>query len=405
MNLFLACLVAAAPLSLEQALARTRQSAIVSSGFAAADDKRHMNSDISWLADGLQVSVQPGWRFFPTTERQVQMGGSITQPFRLSGFAQHRKDEAFAHADALAASAKLVSFTRDEATTRAWFHLWEGHRQFEEARDAHAQAEQLENLVARAAALGALTAADESEAQSFKSEAALQLLSAEGDVWDRSAVLAQAMGVPLQEPLHTTDDLPAAAQSTLAMDQNVMSLLSCHPEVQQDLAQARAARSREREEASYRSNRIDVGVAAYYDNPRGFVTFLNLGVDLGWFDRGERERGSHLAEARLAEGRAKDAESSLGSTLRLLIHEQQHREEVWQEVKSKLVPSLHTLDAQNEKRLAAGDITVFERLQSKRRLLSARVRLRASEAQLGLARESLAHLLRLLGDCRSGAMQ
>lgn len=405
MILLLACLVAATPLSLDQALALTHQSAIVSSAFAAADDKRLMNKEISWLADGLQVGVQPGWRFSPATERQVQMGGSITQPFRLSGFARHRKDEAFARADSLAASAKLTLFTRDEATTRAWFHLWEGQRQVEEARDAHAQAEHLDGLVARAAALGALTAADQSESQSFLSEAALQLLSAEGDLWDRSAALAQAMGVPLLEPLHTTDTLPATSQSNLAVDQDISTLLSCHPEVQQDLAQARAARSREREEASFRSNRVDVGVAAYYDNPRGFVTFLNLGVDLGWFDRGERERGNYLAEARLAEGRAKDAESSLSSTLRLLIHEQQHREEVWLEVKNKLVPSLQTLDAQNEKRLAAGDITVFERLQSKRRLLSSRVRLRAAEAQVGLARESLAHLLRLLGDCRSAGMQ
>jgi outer membrane protein TolC len=386
-----------APLSLDSALQRTAQAPGVRQNFAAVDIKRDMNRHLSPLADGLQIAIQPGWRFLPAAEKQFQMGLSVTQPFRLSAFGTHRKEGANFEASALEANARLNAFQREVATTAAWFSLWEGWQQLHEVEQAKVLAERLLVLVARAAALGVLSASDEAEAQVFLSEAELQRLAAEGEVWDRSAQLAKAMGEAMTEPITVTDEIDAAP--TAAALKAARQLAQCHPEVQQDRALAAASRSKEREEASYRASRFDVGVAAYYDNPRGLVTFLNFGVDLGLFDRGERERGSALAQARLAEGRATDAERAATTTLTLFEHEIEHRAEVQRELSTRLLPSLERLDQQNERRLSAGDITVFELLQGRRRLLATRTRLRTAEAQLGSARQVFARYFTLLDHC------
>ena len=386
-----------APLSLDDALARTARSPGVRQTFAAVDLKRDMNTRISPLADGLQIAIQPGWRFLPATEKQFQMGLSVTQPFRLSSFGANRRENAFFEANALEASARLNAFQREVATTTAWFSLWEGWQQLREVEQAKVLAERLLVLVARAAGLGVLSASDEAEAQVFLSEAELQRLNAEGEVWDRSALLSKAMGEPMTEPITVTPDI--AAVPTIAFSKTAAALTQCHPEVQQDRALASASLSKEREEASYRASRFDVGLAAYYDNPRGLVTFLNFGVDLGLFDRGECERGNALAQAKVAEGRAVDAEQAAITTSTLFEHEVEHRAEVQQELSARLLPALERLDQQNERRLSAGDITVFELLQARRRLLATRTRLRSAEAQLGNARQVAARYLALLDHC------
>lgn len=398
-------LAAAMPtaVSLDEALTRARTSVAVSSGFAAVAEKRALNDRISPLADGLQIAVQPGWRFLPSSERQAQMGLAVTQPFRLGSYSQHRRDEAMHSAAALAAAAELEAFSRETAAMVAWFALWEARTRLAEAGRERALAARTVELVGRSAQLQVLTAADASEAQSYLSEAELQRLNAEGELWDRSADLARAMGERMTDVLVTTDDLPAASEVPRERLDRVGSTIGCHPRVRQEAALARASRSREREEATFRAGRFDVGLAAYYDNPRGFVTFLNLGVDLGLFDRGERDRGSALAAARQAEGRAEDAAANARTTLTLLVHERAHREEVRVELSERLVPALERLAEQNEKRLSAGDIAVFELLQTRRRLLSARARLHGADAQLSLAQQAIARFAALFDQCDGGA--
>lgn len=393
-SLFLTAVICV-PLSLDEALNRTAQASGVISAFAAVEMKRDMNTRISTLADGLQIAIQPGWRFLPSTEKQMQMGLAVTQPFRLSSFSTHRREQALFEANALHANARLNAFQREIATTVAWFALWEGWQQLGEVEQAKQLAEKLLTIVARAAALGVLSTNDEAEAQVFLSEAELQRLSAEGDIWDRSATLAKAMGQTMSTPIAVTAELP----NTPVRSPEPQAQPRCHPEVEQDHALALSSVSREKEEESYRTSRFDVGLAAYYDNPRGLVTFVNFGVDLGVFDRGERERGSLLAQARLSEGRAADAEKAAITSLALLRHEREHRAEVKQELSERLLPALDKLDQRNERRLAAGDMSVFELVQGKRRLLEFRRRLRSAEAMLGSAEQVLARYETLLSRC------
>ncbi|HEY8926942.1 MAG TPA: TolC family protein, partial [Polyangia bacterium] len=121
----------------------------------AAQEKAALDRQIAALPFNPQVTVQPGWRFAPASAREPELIAEIVQPWNLSGQSSARRLAAGIEGDALRAEARLVALDARLAVARAWIDLWAAERLVEEARREEVIAEELERLVARAAALRA----------------------------------------------------------------------------------------------------------------------------------------------------------------------------------------------------------------------------------------------------------
>ena len=188
------------------------------------------------------------------------------------------------------AEARVAALASRLSAARAWINVWAAEHVLEETRREERIAAELERLVDRAAALGAMTRADLAEARAYHAEARVAVLNAEGEAFQSGLTLAREVGAPEALPLRAEGALPAAPVPSPAIRPDYLQRMNALPVVVLKDFQARAARARAVEEEAARGSIAQLGAILQRDAPGGLVISGIARVTFPVFDRGERER-------------------------------------------------------------------------------------------------------------------
>lgn len=367
-------------LSFDQAVGQAASAPAVLAARKAAVASRDLADQISSLTHNPQLALQPGLRLRPDDAREPELLAEIVMPWNLSGHGRARRQSAALEGAALQAAERAALLDRRLGVARAWIDLWAGERTLEELRSGTQLAAELERLVERAAALEAATRADVAEARAFHSEARLDLLAAEGALFEAGLALARQLGLARPAPVGTVGELPAP---TLPNERAIVASgerLDRLPSARLARLRARAASARTVEEGAARGTTLSLGAGIQRDAPGGLVLSAIARVSPSLFDRGERERSVAAAGAAALEG---EAEASLREARAELIvsqHESHHTAAQVAELQDRLVPAARQAAELRRRIYQEGDATLVEVLRAQRAALSASSRLLRARA-------------------------
>lgn len=398
--IFLSVLLAAEPPSVERqaltfdaALGLAASTPNVVGRDQAARTKAALDERIAAVPFNPQLTLQPGWRFAPADARQPELIAEIVQPWNLSGQGSARRRAAKTEEEALRAEARMVALDARLAAARAWIDLWAAERVLDETRREEAIAGELERLVGRAAALGAMTRADLAEARAYHAEARGTVLAAEGELFLRGISLAREVGSQDVAPLRTAGPLPSPpvppATELAAFLQRAANL----PSVAARALQAQAARAREIEDHAARGTLLQLGAVVQRDAPGGLVVSGLARVTFPIFERGERERAGMQAEAAALEGERASALLAGRADLASSAHEVEHTAAMLAVIRDDLVPASREAAQTRRRIFENGGATLLEVLQSDRAAVAAASRQWRVEAEQAWSRTKLWLLL------------
>lgn len=380
---------ARSPLTFDAALGLAEDVPRAAAAARAVQEKTDLDGHIAALPYNPQIAVQPGWRFAPREARQPEIIVEILQPWNLSAYGRARRRTVSVEEEVLRAEARAVALAARLGAARAWIELWAGEHVVEEVRREEAIAGELERLVERAAALGAMTRADLAEAAAYHAEARIAVLAAEGEVFQRGLTLAREVADHDGLPLHTMGDAPAPSVPAEARRTEFMDRAAALPLVSLRELQARAARARELEELGARGALAQVGAVLQRDAPGGLVVSGLARVTLPVFERGERERAGLLAEAARLEGEQREALIAARAEIALSFHEVSHSAEVLAVLRDDLAPSSRQAAETRRRIFEHGGATLLEVLQSDRAAVAAASRSWRVQAEHAWARTKL----------------
>jgi len=317
----------------------------------------------------------------------------VSQSFNLSGQGEARGEAVRVEEAALEAEARAVLLERRLSVAEAWLALWAAEQAVEQSTQEVTLAESFRKAVDSAAALGASTKLEQSEASAYLAEARLALLDAEGLVAERRVVLARLLGQEPSRPPRATGPLPEVELPASESYASVVVRAEQLPDAEARSLGAKAERARAEELRTQRDTWLNLGVSGTreYDGAYGGALTVSLVPPL--FDRGERERGTVLANAARLEGEARDATHRATGELLLAFHEVEHSREVLDTVQQQLLPSAEEAARLRELLFQSGDSTVPEVVLARRALASARIRLGLARAEEARARVKARFLL------------
>jgi outer membrane protein TolC len=372
-----------AGLSFDEALRLADQSPAVVTALASAREKREGDAHVSRMTANPQVTAQLGYR-----REDVKQGfdaqASLLQGFHLEGYGAARRRSVTAEEAVLDADAEAVRLRQRLWCARSWLALWG-------ATQAHAEAEREVDLAGellarseRAAAAGALTQVDVSEARAYLAEARLAALGSEGEVFDLGLELARSMGRTATEPPRLVGSPPELLAGKLApaLRERLLASAGALPEVRSRLQGERAERLRAAEARAQRGAQLSVGAQWFHEPSAPYTLLGTLQLQLPLFDHGERESTDYLASAERLRGAAADAQRSAESELVAMMHELDHSREIWEELTLHLVPAAENTVRLRERMLAVGEGTVLEALLARRSLAAAQGRAARARATL-----------------------
>ncbi len=338
----------------------------------ALEARRQGDRDLGGASQGLSIQATPGARVRSEADRGFEGQVTVVHSWNLGGLGRARRGAARAERDVLAAEARVAALASKLEAARLWIDL---HRLLAlEAllAEEESMAGRLVEVTGRALRAGAGTRADAAEAEAYAADVALRAVGVEGLRHERSVALAVAMGrVPLAT-LRSVGALPAPALP----DDEGQSLARAArlPEVVAARLEATAERARAAEASAAFAASLGIGAQLMRESPDGIVAqgVLTLGVPIG--DPGRRARSVALGEAARRESEAERAQGEAARALALAFHEVAHARREEGLVTERLIPALDALVAQRDAALAAGEATVFELLDARRRLVAARMR-------------------------------
>ena len=376
----------------------------VTAAARAVEEKTDLDRHVAKVPFNPQVTVQPGWRFAPHNAREPELIVEILQPWSLSGYGGARRRTITVEEDLLRAERRAAALGARMSAARAWIDLWAAEHLVEEVRKEEAIARELERLVDRGAALGAMTKADLAEAGAYHAEARIAVLAAEGEVFQRGLVLARELSDGAALPRRTTGDLPMPEVPSGDLLTRYLERMSALPAVAVRGLQARAARARELEEAAARGTVAQLGATLQRDAPGGLVVSGMARVTLPILDRGERERAGLRAEAARLDGEQRAALVAARSELVDDFHEVSHTAEILEVVREDLAPTSRMAAETRRRIFQQGGATLLEVLQSDRAAVIAASRLWRAQAEQAWARTKLWLLLAevVLREARQG---
>ncbi len=389
--LLLLALLAATPVSLEEALLRAEQTAGVRGASEAVSERRTLSGQASALTSNPVVSVQPGARAIHSPGPEVLV--AVEQSFNLAGQGSARRASLAAELDEAQAAVRGERLAARLKVADAWVARWLAAR-LQRLADTEAQtAQSLLEKVERAARAEALTRIEVATAQAWRTETQLAVLSAEGDRFEATVRLAVALGEGPATQLEVSAELPKVPLS-LARDPG------SSPEVVQLRAAAGAERSRAKEAQASRGLALRVGAQGSRESDGALLGALTLGLHLPMFDRAERERATLESAARRLEARAEVALLEATATQAIALHEVEHSAEVLEAVRTALLPSARDAAAGTERLFERGEATVHDVFLTRRALVAAQVRLERAEATHALALIRARELTFLPGESR-----
>lgn len=379
----------ARPITFDAALGLTGSTPRVVGTAKAVSEKAALNRKISALTYNPQITVVPGWRFAPPTGREPELVVEVLQPWNVSGQGQARRETAGLEESAVAAEARATALTSRLAAARAWIGLWGAERVLDETRREEAIAAELERLVTRATALGAMTRADLAEARAYHAEARLAVLNAEGEWWHSGLGLAREIAAPASVPLRADGPLPQAPAPASTRRDAYLERMSALPAVALRVFQARAAGARAVEEHAARGTVAQLGATLQRDAPGGLVVSAVARLIFPLFDRGERERGTMRADAARLSGEGDDALVAARADLAASFHDVDHTAALLSVLQDDLAPASREAAETRRRIFQNGGATLLEVLQSERTAVAAASRLRRMQAEHAWARAKL----------------
>ena len=393
----LALILAASPLTFEDALRLASDAPAVAAARGAVAERRRLGDSVSSLTANPQLGVQPGVR-----KHAAGVGPdiylSLTQSLNLAGFGGARK-EALAreleHDETQGTS--LLHGLRLRAA-RAWLALWAAQTSWSEAKLELELATDWAKRVERASVAGGLTKADAAAARGWQAEAALAVLAAHGEIFSSGVMLSGVLGVDTREPSLAAAALPELALPDAAVLEQSLARADRAPAVRL-LANARDAEQAHLTEVKAANGTwLQVGVQAGREGAGDLVGVGVLQLTIPAFDRAERDQARFRALAVRAEGDRLDALARARAERVDVIHEVEHTREVLDLVEGALLPAAEDAARFAQKRMEGGEGTAFEWVMARRTVLMAKSRKVRAQADHTMSRFAAAELAAATGE-------
>lgn len=249
----------------------------------------------------------------------------------------------------------------------AWIRTHFAQEQLRLAEVEAQTATDLADAVTRAAARGAVLAADAAEAKWFAAEARLLVLSLEGQLRDSAGYLARTAHVdpeppPLASGALPRPQVPADLQSWRKRTAGLEQL----PQVETLRLQAIADRARAAEVAASHASTAAFGGQVQVD-PSGVLAVLAT-VGLRWsaFDRGQRPVAKEIEAATRSEGEQRASVHKLQHEMALVWHDIEHSRETETLLEGEVVPAVDALLQARQAALGHGAGTVVDVIRARR---------------------------------------
>lgn len=391
---------APAAITFEQAMGLAAVAPTVTGAARALAAKRGFDRKISRLTWNPQLLVQPGFRLLPDDAREPELIAEAVQPWSLAGHGAARLRAAFTEEGLLAAEARAAAVAQKLDVARAWIDAWATQEVLATAQKQERVAAELERLIARAAALGALTRADVADARAFHAEARLNILAAEGESFERGLDLARETALGGDAPLRAEGALPSPALPPEADWPRWVERAGRLPAVEAAALRERVERARQVEVRAANASVMAAGLSIQRDAPGGFVVSAILRATPAVFDRGERDRGTLAAATERLAGERRQAEITARVALTRAMHEVQHNDAVVEALRGDLLPASREGADARRRIFEAGEATVLEVLHAERLALGTEIRLHRAVAAQAWARVKLWLLLAAVGGAR-----
>src|SRR5512132_3330327 len=211
--LVLSAAAAAAPdaggLTFDEALGLAEHVPSVEAGRTAVGAQRDVAGSISSQTANPELRLEPGYRLSSSSGSTTRFEGTvgIAQSWSLAGLGARRREAALGEGDQLEAEVRAAALARRLSAAQAWIDLWAAQATLVEARHELALAADLADRTERAAAHALITRAEAADAITYRAEARLLAISADGEVTDVGYRLARETARP-PTALLATGELP-----------------------------------------------------------------------------------------------------------------------------------------------------------------------------------------------------
>jgi outer membrane protein, heavy metal efflux system len=387
----LALALAAAPLTFDQALRLALEAPAVAASRAAVIQRRSLGAEVSSLTANPQVGVQVGGRRHED-EAGPELFASLAQPFNLAGLGGARREALASELEQDRSASRGLELETRLKVARGWLTLWTAQATWAEARQEVALATDWAGRVERAAQAGGLTRADAAAARGWQAEAALDALSAEGEVFSAGVLLNGLLGRSVAEPAVADAALPELPLPDAASLSRSLDHAERAPSVEV-LARLRdAEEARLAEVAAANGTWLQLGVHAGREGAGDVVGLGTVQLTLPAFDRGERDQVRLRAAAVRAEGDRQDALARAYAERLDAAHELEHSRELLALVEGALLPAAEDAARFAQRRMEGGEGTALEWVLARRTVLMARSRRLRAQADHTLSRFKAAEL-------------
>lgn len=380
-------LLAAAPLSFDDALQRADATPALEAARESARQQRDAVSLVAPLSENPVVTANGGLRTYPNGEVGAPVGPEVHlqlgQNFNLGGLTGARRAVAQQEAAQAAAQWAVQRRTLRLEVARAWLDLWVADASARLAEEESRQAEELAQRVERALKSSAATRVEAASIRAFAAEARVQALDWEGKRVDASARLAAMLGL---------DALPDVVEALPEVELLNGEPAPLHARLLNAEAETQGALAAEA--AAQWASQLQLSVLAGQEWPKQWVAAVNVGFTLPVFERGEKAQRTHRALAFSLRG-ARDAATRAENIEWLRMqHELEHTRETLEAVQGRQLPAAEEAATLETTRFEHGEATLFELTMLRRQALAARLAAVTARANVIEARHHANELLR-----------
>lgn len=370
--LLLPSLAAAQPLTFDRAIGLAGRGPRAEGLERAVETRRAGDQGIAGTAQALNLQATPGGRVLSEQDQGFEGTFTVTQTWILADVSGARGRAAQVEREVLGAEARAAALLLRLEAAHQWIELWTIAREDEALADEAALAAELVALTERGLRAGVRTVVDASEAEAYRAEVAERALALEGMRTHASLALSAAMASEPRADLRTAGEPPAPP---LPDDLEVtLALVERLPSVAVHRLTAAALRAHDVEMAASYGPQLTLGAQVQRESPSGFIVQGVAALSIPLFDQGQRSRSAALGEAERAEGELGHARLEAASALADAVHEREHTRQQETLLTQTLLPALDRLVAQREASLRAGEGTLFELIDARRRRIAARAR-------------------------------
>ncbi|MEZ4337755.1 MAG: TolC family protein [Sandaracinaceae bacterium] len=334
-------------------------------------------------AQATTVTLMPGAVLAPDQEQGFEAQLNATQGWNLADLGGARRTAAERERSALSAQVRAAALRARLEAASGWIELATVEALERELEEATAIAATWLERAQRAADAGVVEGAYLESIRADQALLAQRRIDLEGERTEAGLRLALAIDRSPRPPLTTAGPLPRPTLPPPRAVRARIATLDDLPEVAVRRLAASAARAREAEASAGYAPILSVGAQLEHSYPDGWVLYGIVGLQLSTFGQERRAVSQAAASAAREEAELEVARATARHDLEEAMHDVAHRREQLRVLEATLIPALEALTARRARALEAGEGTVFEWLEARRRLVDAnvdRTRVRGAEA-------------------------